>query len=347
MAGVSGLGNIFIPQAVADEPETPTAFSQIVPPRGPSLPSQQSVQNGALAEAMESMSLVMGSRLRHLDKRSDGKKTSGGLADRLAAWVSKVSGPALAELMNRFSQLGSGSRPPLEVLTQAGLEPGVMALLLAGLLQEKGMPDARRRRLEQALEALLADPSLSVDMFAWLELGALDKQGLVPVRMLYERSRQGDDSPESLLAWYQEVCDWPEREKRLKVLIRALALDLSQEADRQQITRIVNAIQELKRLLLFFNLAEHSAWVAQAAGLEPEMMLREVLYLLSQLWIYADSVAERLETYGISLSRQMAWLRAMLEFIRTLPSLCFRDDDHQGQIVEALEQLQDRLADAE
>jgi type III secretion system TyeA family effector delivery regulator len=347
MAGVSGLGNIFQPQVQSEEPEAPKPFTQMVPPRGPSLPTQQSVQSGALAEAMESMSLVMGSRLRTFERKQEDKTRGNALGDKLAAWVPKVSGPALAELMSQFSQLGSGPRNPLEILQQAGVSAGVMALLLAGLLQEKGMSADRRRRLEQALATLLEDDSLPVDMFAWLELGKLEKHSLVPIRMLYERSRKGEDSPETLLAWYQEVCEWPEREKRLKVLIQALAMELSIEGDRSQFPRIVSVIQELKRLLLFFNLAEHSLWVARAGGMERETMLREILNMLSQLWIFMDWVAERLASYSLPLDKQIAWTHAMLEFIRTLPSLCFRDDEHQGQIVEALEQLQDRLADAE
>jgi len=347
MAGVNGLGNIYIPQSQQEEPDAPKPFSQILPPRGPTLPSQQSVQSSAMAEAMESMSLVMGSRLRDHERRTDNKGRSGALSEKLTAWVANVSGPALVELMSQFSDLGSGAHNPLAILEQAGLEPGVMALLLAGLLQGKSMPSTRRRRLEQALATLLEDDTLSVDMFAWLELSGLDKQNLIPVRMLYERSRNGEDSPESLMAWYQEVCDWPDREKRLKILIQALALELNFEGDRTQLTRIAHSIQELKRLLLFFNLAEHSAWVATAAGMEHDKMLREILNLLSELWVYADGISERLDAWNIPISRQIACLRAMLEFIRTLPSLCFRDDEHQGQITEALEQVQDRLADQE
>jgi type III secretion system TyeA family effector delivery regulator len=30
-----------------------------------------------------------------------------------------------------------------------------------------------------------------------------------------------------------------------------------------------------------------------------------------------------------------------------LPDMCFRDDEHRQQVIDALEQLQDRLAEAE
>jgi type III secretion system TyeA family effector delivery regulator len=347
MAGVSGLSNQFQSQVQSDEPESPKPFTQMASPRGPSLPTQQTVQNGALAEAMESMSLVMGSRLRTFERKQEDKTRGSVLGEKLATWVPKVTGPALAELMSQFSHLGSEPRNPLEILQQAGISASVMALLLAGLIQEKGMSASRQRRLAQALATLLEDETLPVDMFAWLELDQLEKHSLVPIKMLYERSRKGEDSPETLLAWYHEVSDWPDREKRLKVLIQALAMELNIEGDRSQLIRIVSAIQELKRLLLFFNLAEHSLWVANAGGMRREIMLREILNMLSQLWIYMDWVAERLNSYSLPLNKQIAWTHAMLEFIRTLPSLCFRDDEHQGQIVEALEQLQDQLADAE
>ncbi|QLK63772.1 TyeA family type III secretion system gatekeeper subunit (plasmid) [Enterobacteriaceae bacterium Kacie_13] len=347
MAGIDGLGGIFTPQTQMEEGDAPRPFTQTFPARDLQAVAQQSVQNSALSEAMESMSLVMGGRLRQQDRKSDGKDRLSEMRDKLTALIPKMTGPALAELLTQFSQLGSDARNPLEILQQAGVEAGAMVLILSGLLRDTRMDPQRRKRLENALEALLADESIPVDIFALLELGALDKQSLIPVRMLYERCRQQEDSQESLLAWYQEVCDWPEREKRVKVLIQALALPLGQDGDHLQINRIAHTITELKRLLLFFNLAEHSNWVAHASQTDRESVLREVLALLSQIWIYPDWFTERLSTYRLEIGQQIAWVRVMLELIRTLPTLCFRDDEQQLQVLEALEQFQDKLADAE
>lgn len=347
MAGINGLGGAFIPQAQVEDNEAPVPFKQVVPPRDLQAVAQQSVQNSAMAEAMESMSLVMGGRLRNQDRKTESRDRMSELRDKLIAWVPGVAGPALNELMSQFSQLGSGPHNPLAAMEQAGLDAGAMALILAGLLRDVVMDPQRRKRLENALMALLENADLPLDIFTWLELGSLDKQSLAPVRMLYERSRQQEDTPESLLAWYQEVCDWPDREKRLKILIQSLALELGCTGERLQITRIAHTIGELKRLLIFFNLADHSHWVAGASTMESETVLREVLSLLSQLWIYPDWLSDRLQSHQLTTLQQIGWVRVMLEFIRTLPDMCFRDDEHRQQVIDALEQLQDRLAEAE
>lgn len=347
MAGINSLGGTYVPQITPDEPEVTLHFTQLQPPRDVQAVAQQNVQNSAMAEALESMSLVMGGRLRNHERKSDGRDRLTDLRDKLMAWVPKVSGIALAELLSQFSELGSGPHDPLQAMEQAGVDPGAMALILASLLNDGRLSPQRRRKLEHSLEALLADENIPVDIFTWLEIGGLDKQNLAPVRMLYERSRKQDDSPESLLAWYQEVCDWPDREKKLRVLIQALGSELGAEGDHQQINRITHAIGELKRLLIFFNLSDHSYWVAHASGMTQEAVLRDVLTILSQLWMYADWLADRVNTYRLTLTQQIAWVRVMREFIHTLPALCFRDDEHQGQVIEALEQLQDKLADNE
>lgn len=347
MAGINSLGSLYVPQAQPDEPEVQQHFTQLQPPRDLQAVAQQNVQNSALAEALESMSLVMGGRLRNLERKTEGRDRLTDLRDKLLAWVPRVPGIAMAELLSQFSDLGSGPHDPLKAMEMAGVEPGAMALVLASLLKDARLSPHRRKRLENALDALLADENIPIDIFTWLEIGGLDKQNLAPVRMLYERSRNQDDKPESLLAWYQEVCDWPDREKKLRVLIQALAVTLGAEGDHLQITRITHTISELKRLLIFFNLSDHSHWVAHASGLTQETVLREALAILSQLWMYADWLAHRLSAHQLSVVQQIAWVRVMREFIQTLPAPCFRDDEHQGQIVEALMQLQDRLVEAE
>lgn len=347
MAGINGVGNTFYSPEVVDEPEVKNNLSQMTPARGPALPTQQVVQSEAMAEAIESMSLVMGTRLRQHERRGDGKSQLHELAEKMSAWVPKVAGTAMAELMSQFSNLGSGEHSPLEVLNHSGLEPGAMALLLAGLLREKGMHSSRRRKLENALETLLADDSLGIDIFAWLELDGIEKHNLLPVKMLYERSRGGEDSPESLLEWYEEVCDWEDRDKRLKILIQALALDLQYNADHSQFPRIVNSIKEIKRLLLFFNLSENSLWISKAGDISRDAALKEILNILGQVWIYSDWIIDRLNYYRFSLKQKILWVSAVLEFINSLPDMVFRDDDQQKQICDVLEELQDKFADEE
>jgi len=94
MAGIDGLGGIFTPQTQMEEGDAPRPFSQTFPARDLQAVAQQSVQNSALSEAMESMSLVMGGRLRQQDRKSDGKDRLSEMRAKLTALIPKMTGPA-------------------------------------------------------------------------------------------------------------------------------------------------------------------------------------------------------------------------------------------------------------
>lgn len=321
---------------------------QVIPPSNPLQSEIQEIRSSSLMETMESMSLVMGTRLRQNSGRKESvTDRSSQLQNMLLSWVPKVEGHQLAGLVDRFSMLGAGGEDPIAQMQQGGVPDGAMVLLLASLLGNSRLDQKRRKRLEDALAALLEDESVSVDVLTWLEFGEVKKSDLLPLRQLYLRTRRDEEeNPQGMAAWFTEVQAWPDRRARLRVLIRALALDLKQEVDASSV-RIASAIGELKRLLLFFSMEEHCASVAFSVGISPEYMLSEVLLLLEQSWIYPDWIASRMEMMDLTGGAVFIWLRRMLELLRFIPAPCFLDEDQCDQLIEAFVLLQEQREEKE
>ncbi|MCT4700522.1 TyeA family type III secretion system gatekeeper subunit [Enterobacteriaceae bacterium H20N1] len=326
-----------------------TTNQQLFPATTPLTAQVEEGAEASLMETMESMGLVMGSRLLQGNgRKDDDKDKSTRLYEMLLKWVPRVEGGALVELVTGFSTLGNDPGDVVEQMREGGVPEGAMVLLLASLLADPQIERKRRRRLEDALTFLLDDEAISIDLLAWVELGNLPRDALLPLRQIYQQIRQRDDDEaqqeKGLAGWFNEVREWPDRRTRLRVLIRALALDLRADADHHPV-KVVTALGELKRLLLFFSMEDHCASVAFSVGVEPERMLAEVLHLLEQTWIYPDWLEQRIGMMGISGSRIFTYLRQMQDLLRFMPSPCFQDDDQAVQLAEAFEQLQEQHED--
>lgn len=316
---------------------------QLFPAATPLTVQAEEGVEASLMETMESMSLVIGGRLRQQSSHKAGDKDhSSRLQEILMKWVPKVEGKALVELISRFSTLGNDAGDVIEQMRQGGVPEGAMVLLLASLLGDPRIENKRRRRLEDALAHLLEDDAIGIDLMAWVEPGNFPQEALLPLRQIYQRIRRQDEEAEEkgLTRWFNEIREWTDRRARLRILIRALALDLRADADHHPV-KVVAALSELKRLLLFFSMEDHCASVAFSVGIEPERILAEVLYLLEQTWIYPDWLEKRIQLMEVDESRLFIYLRQMQELLRFMPALCFQDADQAVQLVEAFEQLQE------
>lgn len=325
--------------------ETAVANRQMFPATTSLSLLTEEVMDSSLMETMESMSLVMGSRIRQESGRKTGAKNSSDrLSDALMNWVPKVEGGALIELLSRFSDLGSAPGDLIEQMRQGGAPEGAMVLLLASLLADPRIEHKRRRRLEDAMAQLLEDEAIGIDMLAWVEMGDVAGDGLIPLRQIYQRIRQRDDESEpdrGLASWFDEIREWPDRRVRLRVLIRALALDLSADADHHPV-KVVAAMSELKRLLLFFSMEDHCASVAFSAGIDPERLFAEMLFLLEQTWVYPDWLEQRIRMLNVREERIFVYLRQMRELLHFMPAPCFQDEEQAEQLLGAFEQLQEQ-----
>ncbi|MGG4608845.1 TyeA family type III secretion system gatekeeper subunit [Providencia sp. Me31A] len=338
MSQIDDLNNNYSLRVTDSQPDIPIKPEMLKQPMQVNI---QQVRSEGQQEAMEAISLVMGNRARQFvrAKGSADKETSGrSLLKRLTGSTPKVKSVALVKLLTQFSMLGSEKGDPLAELVAEGLSNGACLALLASLLNQPHLERNRRKRLEKSLLELLEDEWASIDMFTWLDLGDVDSNQLIPLKNIYHRIRQNDSQKEqSLNDWFVQVQQWPERTQRLKVLIRALALDLRKE-NANQIARIATAINELKRLLLFFSLEDLCAAVASTVGLTADDVLAEIFHLIEQPWIYPDWIESRMEFMQLDDNQQRVWIKQIQVLLKNIPDPCFQDDDQYHQIMEAFVQ---------
>ncbi|WP_253306475.1 TyeA family type III secretion system gatekeeper subunit [unidentified bacterial endosymbiont] len=301
------------------------------------------VDGVALQETLEEMSLAMGSRLKDLKRRDEnrGIRTT---QEAVIELVESLDDPQLIDELEQFSQLGEGSESPLEQLQEAGIPAGKQLLLVAALLAYKRPNEQRRRRLERALASLMAgDEAWGLQLFGHLELGELTDSALPALKRIYQRSQRDDQPQQGIAEWLAEIKAWPDRQQRIRVLLRALSFDLSITADHSQQNRLAATINDLKRLLLFLGMEAHCNALAQALHLSEEQVLNEILEIIEQIWIYPEWLAGRLPALGLPEEQQAHYLRRLTELLQLLPEPCYKDADQKEQTLKALMTLQDQL----
>lgn len=301
------------------------------------------IQKESLIETMESMSLVMGSRLRGAaGKKAEGKERSN-FHEMLMELVPDIEGLDLMDLGLHFSALGEDGSNPLAEMKSQGLSNGAMVLLLISVMGDPSLEKKKRKKLDDALSELLEEDDIGIDIFSFLEMGSVDKKHLLPIKNIYERCRQNkQDSPQTLMDWLKEIHSWQDKQSKIRVIIRALSLDLRAESDKSP-ERILFAIHELKRLLLFYSLEDVLLPVALSIDIPVHKLMFEVINILEQSWVFPEWLEDRTVALGIRPENLHLFYRNMLGFLKTIPHICFQDDDHFEQIIDLMTQMQDKI----
>ncbi|WP_424647117.1 type III secretion system gatekeeper subunit SctW [Chromobacterium vaccinii] len=303
------------------------------------------------AETLENIGFALGSQARD---RMRGQSASADRArprsmlQRLAKQVSTVASGQLEELRQRIPGIEAVEEVDdlLNSLRQHQFDAGEMALLLAAMLGEDGLPAVRRRRLEAALDQVMDDEDWALQLFSHLEFGAVGKSGLAELRRLYQRaaSRQS-----GLVYWFGQFRRMNDRQRKLKTLIRALAFELSAEGGATDI-RLATVITDLKRVLQFLGMEDHCQRVAQALAI-PELdgnrVIEELLEIIQQSWVYPDWLSSRADDLVPEAYSRHGYARRMGELVKLLPDDCFEDIDQRETILTAFLEYQERLADEE
>lgn len=300
------------------------------------------VDSSALQETLEGMSLSLGSRLKDLRRRNEdeGPQRS---QQALVELVSDLDDPMLIVLVEKFAQLGEQPEHPLALLQAADIPLGAQLLLLSSLLADKRLSDKRRQRLEQALASLLEGDDWELQLFGYLEMGQISGNALSQLRTLYQRSRREDQPQQGLAEWFANIKEWPDRQQRIRILLRALSFDLSTSAEHNQQIRLAATINDLKRLLLFLGLEEYCTLLGREVALSNEQVLSEILLIIEQPWISPEWLAERLQLLELPEQLHANYLRCLKALLRLLPDPCFKDLDQKEQILKALMTVQDHL----
>lgn len=267
---------------------------------------------------------------------------------RLASQVASVAPEQLEELRGRISAIEQVEEVDdlLNSLRRHQFDSGEMTLLLAAMLNEHDLTPAKRRRLELALDRAMNDEDWTLQLFGYLEFGTVGRHGLAELRRLYQ---QATSQHSEMLYWFSQFRQLNQRQNKLKSLIRALAFELSSGFGISNI-HLASVITDLKKILQFLTLEDHSQRVAKALKLPAEdgdRIIEELLIVVQQSWIYPDWLSERASKLLPEGHGQYGYTRHMVDLIKLMPEGCFDDIEQREIILQAFAEYQEQLANAE
>lgn len=291
------------------------------------------VRQTALEETMEEIGLSLASRLKD-QKSIEAEERNLRRQQLLVKLITQLSGSS--DML--FSQ-----KIPLDVdlvslankLRQGELSAGQQVLLLAAMLAHSKNNPLRRRSLSQLLGPLLEREGWEVELFGLLELGTEGSRALGAVKQLFQQSIH--QSELSLAEWFTQVSRWPQRQQRVRVLMRAIAFDLSCRPFAQYGERLSATLYQLRRLLMFLGLEDHCSQVGNVCGVAGDMILNEVLAVVGQPWLFSGWLQPRIEAItGSDAKAQRGFIRRFYELFKLMPVDCFNDQEQQAQILATL-----------
>ena len=89
-----------------------------------------------------------------------------------------------------------------------------------------------------------------------------------------------------------EVKDFPEREKHLKVIIRALSFDSSYMSSFEDKVKTSSIISDLCRIIVFLSLDNYTDIIAISIKKDKDVILNEVLSIIEHVWLTEDWLLE-------------------------------------------------------
>ncbi|MCT9070537.1 TyeA family type III secretion system gatekeeper subunit [Cupriavidus gilardii] len=255
--------------------------------------------------------------------------------------------PRIEQLLQQFGDIDDVDSL-FAAIERSELHPAAMALLLAAMAQQH-RPGRKRSRLEEALERRLgASGDWELAMLGWLEFGAMTPELMSQLKSLYQRAgvvQQG------MAAFLDQLAGIGERRRKVKVLIRALGAELSGiEDDAAEGIKLAAVVRDLKRLLVFLGCEEQCGRIARALGeppVEPDTVLRLLIRMVDQPWLYHDWIRGEIEGMQLGRERGFKLARDITRLAKLLPEPCFRDDDHRQQVLTALNEFNDRAENAD
>lgn len=281
---------------------------------------------GALYETVEEMSLLLGTR-RQDEKQAKTTRQERSMQALLALIQKMLESSGDQNLLAKFSFAGQDSE----------LNRAQKMLQISSLLLQYHDNPARRRTLSQQLAALMEEAGWEVELFGLLEFGQLNPAALRQMKRLFQQSID-DEEEQSLDEWFKRVSRWQDRKRKIRVLLRALAFDMStQPPTSRRSHRLAAVLRQLRRVLLFLGLEDHCNQVGCACGLQGEVVLQEVLTIVGQSWLFSEWLQQRFsQLEQLTPQRQPGFVLRLCELFKLMPATCFKDDDQREQILETL-----------
>ncbi len=291
------------------------------------------VRQTALEETMEGIGFSLSSRMR--DQQSiETEKRNQRRQQLLVKLIAQLSG-GTDHLLPSNIPLGLDISLLASKLRQGELSPGQQILLLAAMIAETKDNPLRRRSLSQLMAPLLADAGWEIELFGLLELGSQKSGELSAVKQLFTQSIYQDEF--SIVEWFTRVSRWPQRQQRVRVLMRAMAFELSCQPLPQHGERLSATLYQLRRLLMFLGLEDHCNRMGKACGVAGDVILNEVLAVVGQHWLFSGWLQPRIEAIvGSDITMRRNFIRRFYELFNLMPIDFFDDQDQQGQILATL-----------
>lgn len=296
----------------------------------------------ALSETQENLGFALGGR------RPAARATPEARLPRMRTQLQQMvrNVPATAktdEVRRHLSGLEEVSEI-IEALERDGHDAGEAALLLATLLESDNLSPARREQLEKALGRITAQDDWALKLFGRLELGPTSPHSFVQLKQLYQRATSRRTR---LVQWFEEFRQLPDRQRKLKALIRTLAFELSAEGPATH-SRLGAVISDLKRILLFLGMEDHCHRAARTLdidGVDGDALVQTLLEIIQQPWMQVDWVTDLSRQQVADPNRRYAYVQQLLELGRLMVEDCFEDAEQRNTILDALREARERLAD--
>ncbi|EMD8241226.1 TyeA family type III secretion system gatekeeper subunit [Salmonella enterica] len=306
------------------------------------------MQDVALQDTMEDMSLMLGNRLKGKMQRTLGSGDDERIErdEQLALLAEQVVGDKLEAVLNNVS--ASGTEDLLTLFRQGALNFSEAALLLAAEAGSLAPGSKRRKQISSRLDELLAEhQDWVLAMFAELELGSINSDAMQSMQRIIRKHHQQDQegsNPEGVWQWFNEIKKWSDRASRIRILIHTFAYELSAGGDGTVSPRLITTLMDLKKSLVFLGMEDTARRLANVIGLSEDEALSEILLLIEQRWMYSEWLANRIQQLRIKDNKRVLYLIRMNEVVKFLPDICFLDLQQRNQLSEAIEEYINQLS---
>ncbi|WP_205897476.1 HrpJ domain-containing protein, partial [Escherichia coli] len=201
------------------------------------------ITSSSLSETIEGLSL--GYRKGSARKEEEGS-TIEKLLNDMQELLTLTNSDKIKELSLKNSGLLEQHDPTLAMF--GNMPKGEIVALISSLLQSKFVKIELKKKYARLLLDLLGEDDWELALLSWLGVGELNQEGIQKIKKLYEKAKDEDsENGASLLDWFMEIKDLPEREKHLKVIIRALSFDLSYMSSFEDKVKTSSIISDLCR----------------------------------------------------------------------------------------------------
>lgn len=204
-------------------------------------------------------------------------------------------------------------------------------------LASAALDEKRRKALNAQLAQLMEENEWETALFGMLELGTVSKTVLAPIGRLFQRTM--DEQDISLSEWFKRILDWADRQRRIRVLLRMAAFELSLSVGGAQQARLATVLVRLRRLLLFLGLEQECEEQEKRYSLPSHSLLALLIDITQESWLFEEWLLARMSSLTSCPTVFSRIVRYLDVQFRLIPDACFSDEDQRESILTVLRKL--------